>query len=395
MSILSSAALIPLKVSCLLVNYFGAETLAKALASVFAQQLSNETFQVVLDVVVVDNSVDAQQAQQLQHTIDTLQAQAGSPLSVQLILNTCNTGFGEANNLAFSKCQGDGVMLLNPDAHMRTHCLLNLAMALHTQPQLGACCPKQYWDEAQLWQLPPAWLPTGIGKWTLTHAHYSKRAAQRVSNACRNLALTAWPNKLPCSQRAISGGAMMVRRSAICAPLFDPAFFMYFEDSDLSLRLKQSGWQLAMVPNAHLVHDWTHSAGKVAMMESSKVHYFAKHFNGRGQWQKRMDSLVQTSSGVIENPLHAVDLTVPHDSLTLPVPETWASGWLLEASPSPFFTPAAGQLGRGSKASISKELLHRMSFVNEESNNLNAVYVRLGPAAKTREALQVFKIDLN
>ena len=395
MSNLSPVALSPLKVSCLLVNYFGAETLAKALASVFAQQLSNGTFQVVLDVVVVDNSVDAREAQQLQQTIDTVQAQAGSPLAVQLILNTINTGFGEANNLAFSKCQGDGVMLLNPDAQMRPHCLLNLAMALHTQPQLGACCPKQYWDEAQLWQLPPAWLPTGIGEWTMTQAHHNKRAAQRVSNAYRNLALTAWQSKLPCSQRAISGGAMMVRRSAISPPLFDPAFFMYFEDSDLSLRLKQNGWQLAMVPDAHLVHEWTHSAGKVTMMESSKAHYFAKHFNGRGQWQQRMDLLSQKSLGAIENPLHALDLTLPDDSLTLPVPEAWASGWLLEASPSPLFTPAAGQLGVGSQASISKGLLNRMSFVNEDSNQLNAVYVRLGPAAKTREALQVFKLDLN
>jgi GT2 family glycosyltransferase len=344
---------------------------------------------------VVDNSVDAREAQQLQQTIDTLQAQAGSPLAVQLILNTSNTGFGEANNLAFSKCQGDGVMLLNPDAHMRPHCLLNLAMALHTQPQLGACCPKQYWDEAQLWQLPPAWLPTGIGEWTLTQAHHHKRAAQRVSNAYRKLALNAWQSKLICSQRAISGGAMMVRRSAINGPLFDPAFFMYFEDSDLSLRLKQSGWQLAMVSDAHLVHEWTHSAGKVAMMESSKAHFFAKHFNGRGQWQQRMDSLVQTASGAIENPLHALDLTLSDESLTLNVPEAWASGWLLEASPSPLFTPAAGQLGVGSQASVSKELLHRMSFAAEGSKKLNAVYVRLGPAAKTLGALQIFKIDLN
>ena len=52
MSNLSPTALTPLKVSCLLVNYFGAETLAKALASVFAQQLWNEAFQLVVDMVV-------------------------------------------------------------------------------------------------------------------------------------------------------------------------------------------------------------------------------------------------------------------------------------------------------------------------------------------------------
>jgi glycosyltransferase involved in cell wall biosynthesis len=87
-----SAPLTSLKVSCLLVNYFGAATLAKALQSVFVQQLSNASVQIELDVVVVDNSVDAQEAQLLQNTIAALQSQAVKPLSVQLILNPSNTG---------------------------------------------------------------------------------------------------------------------------------------------------------------------------------------------------------------------------------------------------------------------------------------------------------------
>jgi hypothetical protein len=264
---------------------------------------------------------------------------------------------------------------------------------MHTNLELGACCPKQYWDEAQSWQLPPAWLPTGIGSWTLTKAHHDKRTAKRLSNAYRNLSLNAWQSQQIASQRAISGGAMMVCRSAITPPLFDPAYFMYFEDSDLSLRLKQQGWQLAMIPEAHLVHEWTHSAGKVAMMEASKAQYFERHFNGRGQWQKRLASLTDQSSNALDNPLDALD--VAGDQLMLSVPEAWASAWLLEASPSPLLIPSVGQMGKGQKASVSKEMLSRMSFAPEEGGQLNAVYIRLGPAQPTREALQVFKIDLN
>ena len=389
------AALKPLKVSCLLVNYFSAAVLLKALESVFAQQLSNATFQLVLDVVVVDNSVDSQEAKLLQEAIDALNARAATRLTIQLILNPRNTGFGEANNLAYAHCQGDWVMLLNPDTRMQPSCLLALASAMLAHPELGACGPRQYWDEAQLWQLPPAWLPTGIGTWTLTQAHHKPGGAQRLSNAYRNLALTAWQSAQACTQRAISGGALMVRRSAITPPLFDPAFFMYFEDSDLSLRLQQTGWQLAMVPDAHLIHEWSHSEGKVAMMESSKAHYFAKHFNGKGQWQQRLHTLTQTSKGAMGNPLDAIEVKLVDDQFTLNVPAAWASAWLLEASPSPLLTPSVGQLGTGGNASISRELLNRMSFAPEGSSKLNAVYVRLGPAAKTREALQVFKIDLN
>ena len=388
-----SAPLTSLKVSCLLVNYLGAATLAKALHSVFVQQLSNASVQIELDVVVVDNSVNAQEAQLLQTTITALQSQAVKPLSVQLILNPSNTGFGEANNLAFEQCQGEFVMLLNPDARMLPQCLLSLSTAMLSNLQLGTCCPKQYWDEAQSWQLPPAWLPTGIGTWTLTQAHQDKRSAKRLSLAYRNLALTAWQSQQIVAQRALSGGAMMVRRSAIALPLFDPAYFMYFEDSDLSFRLKQNGWQLAMVPEACLIHDWAHSAGKVAMMEASKAQYFERHFNGRGQWQKRLASLTDQPSSALDNPLDDLDLA--GDQLMLSVPEAWARAWLLEASPSPLLIPSVGQMGKGHKASASKEMLSKMSFAPEEGGKLNSVYIRLGPAHSTREALQVFKIDLN
>jgi GT2 family glycosyltransferase len=362
---------------------------------VFEQQLSNASVQIELDVVVVDNSVNAQEAQLLQNTIAALQSQAVKPLSVQLILNPSNTGFGEANSLAFEQCQGEFVMLLNPDARMFPQCLLSLSTAMLSNLQLGACCPKQYWDEAQSWQLPPAWLPTGIGTWTLTKAHHDKRSAKRLSMAYRNLALTAWQSQQIVAQRALSGGAMMVRRSAITLPLFDPAYFMYFEDSDLSFRLKQNGLQLAMVPDANLIHDWAHSAGKVAMMEASKAKYFERHFNGRGQWQQRLTSLTAETKGALDNPLGATLIVLAADVWSVTVPEAWASGWLLEASPSSLLTPSVGQLGTGKIASVSQELLARMSFAPEGNQQLNAVYVRLGPVACTQEALQVFKIDLN
>ena len=113
------ATLSSVKVSCLLVNYFSVDTLAMALESVFLQQLTNTALHFELDVVVVDNSLNLQEAQLLKNTIADLQRQATNPLSVQLILNLSNTGFGEANNLAFKQCQGEFVMLLNPDAHMQ------------------------------------------------------------------------------------------------------------------------------------------------------------------------------------------------------------------------------------------------------------------------------------
>jgi GT2 family glycosyltransferase len=375
---------VPVKVSCLLVNYFSAKHMAQALQSVLQQQLANTHCQIYLDVVVVDNSCNAQEAARLHDLVQRLQREVSSINSerphVQVIVNPQNTGFGEGNNLAFKHCKGSLVMLLNPDARMQPNCLLELTSAMLMNNKLGACCPMQHWDHSQPWQLPPAWLPTGIGTWALTKSHQSTHIAQRMSNAYRNLALQSWRSTRLTPQRAISGGAMMLRRSAIKSGLFDEGYFMYFEDSDLCLRLKQQGWQLGLVPQAGLVHAWRHAAGKVDMMEANKAHYFESHFNGRN---------------ALDNPLNACLAVLEGESFQLPVPAEWQTDWLLEASPSPLFTPSAGCFGKGAQAMISKELLMRMSFQAEGSGAWQPAYVRLGPGHKTRQTLQVFKLDLN
>lgn len=54
---------------------------------------------------------------------------------------------------------------------------------------------------------------------------------------------------------ALCGGAMLIRRTALRGrPLFSPAFFAYFEDTELSLRLRRDGYELRYCPAAVLYH---------------------------------------------------------------------------------------------------------------------------------------------
>jgi N-acetylglucosaminyl-diphospho-decaprenol L-rhamnosyltransferase len=59
-----------------------------------------------------------------------------------------------------------------------------------------------------------------------------------------------------------SGAALAVRRQAWDrVGGFDPRFFMYCEDLDLSLRLRLAGWRVGVVPEARVAHNYDFDKG--------------------------------------------------------------------------------------------------------------------------------------
>lgn len=91
----------------------------------------------------------------------------------------------------------------------------------------------------------------------------------------------------------LSGAVMMVRRTAALAAkgLFDPDYFMFFEDSDLSVRLTRAGYLLAMVPVASAEHEYRHKAFKAGMMATSHHQYFSKLYPTFYSWSGGLSRL--------------------------------------------------------------------------------------------------------
>ena len=78
----------------------------------------------------------------------------------------------------------------------------------------------------------------------------------------------------------LAGSVLMLRRSAVlqAGGLFDPDYFMFYEDSDLSLRLRRVGLKLAIVPAVSAVHGYRHKAFKADLMAQSQQQYFSKQY---------------------------------------------------------------------------------------------------------------------
>jgi N-acetylglucosaminyl-diphospho-decaprenol L-rhamnosyltransferase len=81
----------------------------------------------------------------------------------------------------------------------------------------------------------------------------------------------------------LSGCALMLRRGTLPAPVFDEDFFMYAEDSDLCLRLRQAGHEVHFVPSAVVTHHGRQSSSAVperrrVEQARSTQRFLAKHY---------------------------------------------------------------------------------------------------------------------
>lgn len=88
---------------------------------------------------------------------------------------------------------------------------------------------------------------------------------------------------VPCEVLLPSGSAALYRREALSqAGVFDEAFFMYCEDTELGLRIRRAGWTCLYVPSAVVYHHYSATAGansafKAYYVERNRLAVLLKH----------------------------------------------------------------------------------------------------------------------
>jgi hypothetical protein len=83
---------------------------------------------------------------------------------------------------------------------------------------------------------------------------------------------------------AISGCAFAFRRTLLLdLGGFDGDFFLYFEDTDLSLRVQLAGYSCVLAPDAEVLHDFEprFSAAKLRLLERNRLTSWLKLFRWR------------------------------------------------------------------------------------------------------------------
>ncbi len=210
------------RVCIVIVNTNELHHLRKCLPAIYAQDYSN------FEVLIVDNV----------STDGSLEWVAANFPAARIVRNKSNLGYAGANNVGFDNATGDYVAVLNPDTQVEPAWLKELVGALEADPAAGLATPKIVHMNR------PEFLNSCGNEISITGLTFCRGLDQPVSAFSK-------PEKLS----AISGAAFVIRRDVLARiGGFDESFFIYYEDTDLSIRALIAGYDLLYVPTAVVKH---------------------------------------------------------------------------------------------------------------------------------------------
>jgi GT2 family glycosyltransferase len=167
---------------------------------------------------------------------------------VRLIASQENLGYGGGCNLGLAAAHGRYLLVLNQDIAVRPGALQALVSFADAHPEAGAVGARLEYEDGRFQHSAfrfPDWKQAFFGFFdgfvpldSEINGRYSVDHLDR-----------------PFEAEHLLGACLLLRREAIDqAGLFDPTFFMYFEETDLCVRLRKAGWRSYWSPSARAMH---------------------------------------------------------------------------------------------------------------------------------------------
>jgi N-acetylglucosaminyl-diphospho-decaprenol L-rhamnosyltransferase len=205
-------------VSVLIVNYNTGNYAEACIKSLLNQ--SN----IKIEIIIVDNaSVD--------DSVNVLKNAFGKKIT--LIESKENLGFGRANNLAAGEAKGEFVLILNPDTEIQDQLAISkMVDFLNVDNRLGMVGPKIHEPRKNKFVTPRFSYPSS-----------------------KKLKFKKKFETLPGKIAWLLGACLLLKREVYQEISgFDPDYFLYGEDADIGLRVRQHGYEIGYCEAATIIH---------------------------------------------------------------------------------------------------------------------------------------------
>ncbi len=219
-------------VSVIIVNYNTCRLTKECVDSIIVN-----TKDINYEIIIVDNA--SEDESKLCFTNDC---------RVTYIYSNDNIGFGKANNIGVEYAHGRNILFLNSDTLLMNNAIKELSEYLDDHQDVGACGGNLY----DLYGNPEnsfdRYFPS-----IYTEVNILLREIPDKILYGRNLHFNYSDNPLPVAY--IIGADLMIRRKVLDqVGIFNPEFFLYFEETELCLRIRKNGWDVISLPEAKIIH---------------------------------------------------------------------------------------------------------------------------------------------
>jgi GT2 family glycosyltransferase len=224
-------------VSYIIVNFKTSLLTSSCIASIIKY-----TSSISYEIIVIDNNSGDDSVKQICQLHP----------EVIMISNVVNLGFGQANNQGIAIAKGKYVFLLNSD----TWLISNVAKSFFDYMEVSinsnvACCGAALLDSDGRAQWSYGNFPSlleaisSLGPFLFYKRYYIKHLSSAVRNCPEDISSVDY----------ICGANMFIRKSILDKiGSFDPDFFLYFEETELSYRMKKAGYLSKILPQERIVH---------------------------------------------------------------------------------------------------------------------------------------------
>lgn len=255
-------------VSIVIVNYKTVNLIIDCIKSI-----KDKTKDINYEIIVVDNNSNDDFEKRLI-------IEFGNSVNLKCIALLDNVGFGKANNEGFKVANGRNVFCLNPDTILINNAIKILSDYLDANPDVGICGGNLFDEQMNPTLSYMTYLPSITHELDeLTHGCLS-----RLKNG-KNTRFNYTDEIL--SVGYITGADMMIRKSIIDkVGGFSPKFFMYFEETELTYRIKEAGYDIRSIPFVIIQHLEGKSfkptkinRNRILLSERSRIIYYKLHYS--------------------------------------------------------------------------------------------------------------------
>ncbi len=240
-----------MKVTIIILNWNRAKDTLECLESLKKMSLGDCR----LSVLVVDNA-------SIDYSVEKLRTYQKAN-RFELLINKSNLGFAGGNNVGIRYALergADYVMVLNNDTRVDPLLVTRIIEVAEKYPDFGAASPKIYFEKGYEFHKKRykkvdlgkvIWYAGGKIDWNNVYGvargvdEVDKGQFERVEDT-----------------DFATGTCMLLSRKALReVGMFNERYFMYYEDTELSVRMKKNGYKVLYVPKASVWHKVAQSSG--------------------------------------------------------------------------------------------------------------------------------------